>query len=211
MAYTGFSTTAYPWISVSPVNNLLPFSHWCWFVDPVANATVKSLTAISNVASNTNYGGLNIVSGTLRFTHATGTPGLVVSSNTYPTTGWNGGGGVYASPTMRSVFLNGVKTSNATSSTPVNSLPQLSVGVRRGTTPTVPATGGVIIAEVGVWDIALTDAEFAALYSGVSPLSVRPQSLRHYWPLVRDIMDTQSIPPTLVGSITPSPHPRIYK
>lgn len=42
-------------------------------------------------------------------------------------------------------------------------------------------SGGM--AEVGIWDAVLTDAEVAALARGVPPWKVRPQSLVAYWPL----------------------------
>ena len=42
------------------------------------------------------------------------------------------------------------------------------------------------IAEVGMWDTTLTDAEVASLAAGYCPLFVRPQNLVAYWPLIRD-------------------------
>lgn len=44
-----------------------------------------------------------------------------------------------------------------------------------------PASGRV--AEVAVWNVALTDAEVAALAKGASPLKVRPVGLAAYYPL----------------------------
>lgn len=39
------------------------------------------------------------------------------------------------------------------------------------------------IAEVAIWDAALSAAELAALAKGVSPLLIRPANLKGYWPL----------------------------
>lgn len=209
MAISGFSTSNYAWISSSVVNNLAPFSMWCWFNDSLANSTQKALLNFSRAANNTDFSGLEVINGTLRFAHNT-TSGRVTSSNTYTTNTWNGAGGVFASSTLRVVYLNGVKNTNTGSSTPVNSFPQLSVGIRKGTTRSAPATG-IIIGQCGVWNGILTDEDFASLLSGAQPSSVRPDLLMQDWPLIRGIIDTRSIAPTVAGTLTVSPHPRIYK
>ena len=40
------------------------------------------------------------------------------------------------------------------------------------------------LAEVAVWNVELTAADAAILATGLSPLTVRPQSLVAYWPLI---------------------------
>ncbi len=45
------------------------------------------------------------------------------------------------------------------------------------------------IAELGIWDVKLTDAEFLILANHYSPLFVRPQNLVSYWRLIRGIDD----------------------
>lgn len=40
-----------------------------------------------------------------------------------------------------------------------------------------------LIAEVGIWNIALSTSEFLALARGISPQLIRPASLKGYWPL----------------------------
>jgi hypothetical protein len=42
---------------------------------------------------------------------------------------------------------------------------------------------GGVAAEAAIWDVELTAAEVATLYSGYSPLMVRPSKLQSYWPL----------------------------
>ncbi|KKK59939.1 hypothetical protein LCGC14_3029330, partial [marine sediment metagenome] len=42
------------------------------------------------------------------------------------------------------------------------------------------------IAEVAIWNVALSNAEVALLAKGFSPLLIKPESLVSYWPLVRD-------------------------
>jgi hypothetical protein len=68
------------------------------------------------------------------------------------------------------------------------------------------------IAEVGVWDIAMTAAEVAVLTAGYSPLAVRPDRLRRYYPLVGQATEIDPVGGaslTTVGSPTIITHPRI--
>jgi len=66
------------------------------------------------------------------------------------------------------------------------------------------------LAEAGLWDAALTDAEVAILGVGYSPLFVRPQSLVAYWPLVRDAKDrVGGYDLTAGGGPVVAAHPRI--
>lgn len=71
------------------------------------------------------------------------------------------------------------------------------------------------IAEAGIWSVALTDAEVAALAKGFSPRMIRPASLVAYWPLFgndspeRD-RSKNRFDMTLVNGPTKADHPRIY-
>lgn len=67
------------------------------------------------------------------------------------------------------------------------------------------------IAEVGIWNAALTSAEIISLYAGMSPELVRPQSLVFYAPLIRDLHDkVGGRVITNVNSASISDHSRIY-
>jgi hypothetical protein len=67
------------------------------------------------------------------------------------------------------------------------------------------------VAEVGIWQATLTDAEVAILGKGYSPLFVQPDKLLFYIPLIRD--NDQDLIGGLslseVGSPTITDHPRI--
>lgn len=79
-----------------------------------------------------------------------------------------------------SVFLNGASVASATSNRSIqNTGNVLRFGAR---SDGVSAYDGKI-AEIGIWNVALTDAEIASLAKGFSPALVRPQSLQGYWPL----------------------------
>jgi hypothetical protein len=68
------------------------------------------------------------------------------------------------------------------------------------------------IADVGVWNVALTAAEIASLAKGMACDKVRPQSLVFYAPLARNLIDVRSgFTITNNNSATVANHPRIYQ
>lgn len=78
------------------------------------------------------------------------------------------------------IFLNGVSGGTATSNRTIQNTAH---GLRfSGFSDSVGPFDG-LMAEVGLWNVALNNAEIAALAEGVSPLLIRPQNLRGYWPL----------------------------
>ena len=67
------------------------------------------------------------------------------------------------------------------------------------------------LAEVGIWNAALTAAEIASLAKGMTCDKVRPQSLVFYAPLVRDLIDTKGgLTITNNNTATVATHPRVY-
>ena len=67
------------------------------------------------------------------------------------------------------------------------------------------------IAEVGIWNAALTAAEIASLADGMTCDKIRPQSLVFYAPLVRDLQDTKGgLTITNNNASTVANHPRVY-
>jgi len=67
------------------------------------------------------------------------------------------------------------------------------------------------IAEVGIWNAALTAAEIASLAKGMTCDKVRPQSLVFYAPLVRNLQDVRGgLSITNNNTATVANHPRVY-
>jgi hypothetical protein len=67
------------------------------------------------------------------------------------------------------------------------------------------------IAEVGIWNAALTAEEVASLAKGMTCDKVRPQNLVFYAPLVRDLQDQKGgLTITNNNSATVANHPRVY-
>lgn len=67
------------------------------------------------------------------------------------------------------------------------------------------------IAEVGIWNAALTAAEVASLAKGMTCDKIRPQNLVFYAPLVRDLIDQKGgLTITNNNGATVATHPRVY-
>lgn len=123
---------------------------------------------------------------------------------------WHHVGGVWSAADNRAVFLDGAKTSETTSVT-VAGQNQTNVGVFLASST---CTYSGQIAEVGIWNVALTDAEMASLAKGCSPTRVRPQSLVAYFPLVgtnSPETDVKGNTLTVTGPVQFFRHPRIYR
>jgi len=103
-----------------------------------------------------------------------------------PANTWFHAGAYTDSSDNHSVFLNGVEAHIVDPEVP-DGVDSLAIGMARDSSPSVPWSGR--IAEVGLWDVQLTVAEFAILAKGFSPLFVRPESLVAYWPLIRTDQD----------------------
>jgi len=130
----------------------------------------------------------------------------------YSAATWSHAASVYTSNTSRTVYLNGGSSAtNTTSIAPLaGTLNRLTIGSQQfGGTINLFFAGR--IAEAGVWNAALTDAEIASLADGMTCDKVRPQSLVFYAPLVRDLIDAKGgLTITNNNTATVANHPRVY-
>jgi hypothetical protein len=141
---------------------------------------------------------------------ASGTASSSSSVGSYTANTWTHACGVAASSVSRLVYLNGVAgTQNTDNRTPTTANRTI-VGARLATNVAGVLNNG-LIAEVGIWNAALTAAEIASLAKGMTPDKIRPQSLVFYAPLVRDLIDQKGgVTITNNNSATVSNHPRVY-
>jgi hypothetical protein len=124
---------------------------------------------------------------------------------------WTHACGVFASSTSRTVYINGGSSATNTTNSSGTGENRLFQGVTRAASAFSNYFSGSL-AEVGVWNAALTADEVLALARGISPSLIRPQSLNIYAPLVRDLIDVKSqLTITNNGGATVSNHTRIYK
>lgn len=136
--------------------------------------------------------------------------GTVDTTTGFSSNTWQHACGVWTSTSSRTVYLNGGSsaTSSATVSQPTTD--RVLIGMR-----TSASVNGLFmdgqIAEVGIWNAALTAAEIASLSKGMACEKVRPQSLVFYAPLVRNLQDQKGgLAITNNNGATVATHPRVY-
>ena len=117
-----------------------------------------------------------------------GSPGTAnpETANTWSDNVWNHALGKSLTTTDHQVILNGDTGNKGTSTDQASGtwegLDRLSIGRLGDSTPSFYVSGK--IAEVAMWDVALSDAEAVILSLGYSPLLVKPESLVFYAPLL---------------------------
>lgn len=210
MAYEFNGTNQYL-SAAAPINGLTkPFTLAAWF-NPDNITSTGALVALS--PANGNYWGL-VLGGVLA-----GDPVVAIhSSNNNAVTSsgfvasqWQHGCAVFTSVSSRTVYLNGgsAGTSTAGELSPTAAT-ELLIGSRRAS----GALGAYMdgrIAEVGIWNAALTAEEVASLAKGMTCDKIRPQSLVFYAPLVRDLNDQKGgLTLTNNNGAIVANHPRIY-
>ena len=116
--------------------------------------------------------------------------------------------GVFTSASSRSLYVNGSLVSTNTNTVgSSNSYTRITIGANHAETFFAAAQ----IAEVGIWNVSLTQPEIASLAAGMTCDKVRPQSLVFYAPLVRDLQDARGgLTITNNNSATVANHPRVY-
>jgi hypothetical protein len=137
----------------------------------------------------------------------TGPAALARTTAGFSANTWTHACGVRNSTTSRTVYLNGGNSAtNTQSKTPLN-INECNIGSFNSGALFLNG----MIAEVGIWDAALTAAEIASLANGMTPDKIRPQSLVFYAPLVRDLIDQKGGRTiTNNNAATVANHPRVY-
>ena len=118
--------------------------------------------------------------------------------------------GVFASSSSRTGYVDGAAIATGTTNIgSQNAANTITIGARWNTT--IGNFYNNDIAEVGVWNVALTAAEIASLADGMTCDKVRPQSLVFYAPLVRELQDVRGgLTITNNNTATVAVHPRVY-
>ena len=181
-----------------PVSSM-PFTMSCRFFCPTdaqqGSELQWDLMTFSDASQNDNWSGLYLTNAShpspnkllCSMDGESGSTGTATSTGTWSTSIWHHAACVFTSTTSRAVFLDGAKDTNGTTvvAPTFGLLDKYTIGewVR---TPNLVRYFNGHIAEVAVWDVALTDEEITALSKGISPLLIRPDNLVSYVPLVRD-------------------------
>ena len=187
---------------------------WAYTTSATANQNVFT---ICRAGRNTDFIGLTLngaIAGDFMdfYSDQTGTVRSCITANSYTANAWNHCCGVAASSTDRKSYLNGDTANKGTST--LSSVPSLidrvAIGTWFGSVADSQLFGG--ICECALWNAALTEPEVVALSKGVAANRIRPQSLRFYFPGVRNVVDLRDASAIIsVGSPGVIAHPRLYQ
>jgi hypothetical protein len=187
----------------------LPLTMACWFNKPTDAA--GTLISLSNSVGENRI--LLVANTGPAIIQANTFLSVSVTTDTYGNNVWSHAAAVYASTSSRTAYLNGVAaTENTDSDVTSTGFDRVHIGMRLVTSVPGLFLNG-IIAEVGLWNIALAAADIASLAKGFSPLLIRPEGLVAYWPLIGNL--SPEIDPvggfamTRTNTPTVSPHVNI--
>lgn len=208
MAYDFNGTNQYLEVSAAVANRPCTMAAWAYLDTTAGSAkdicSVSSKTALAVLRLNVNTGGQFRIADQ-------GNVNAVANGGTMSANVWNHYAGVFASGASRTAYTNGVAGAENTTSVATITPTVTSIGAWfEGTNNPIQFFDGRI-AEIGIWNAALTAAEIASLAKGMTCDKIRPQSLVFYAPLVRDLNDQKGGRAiTNNNGATVANHPRIY-
>ena len=212
MAYNFNGTSQRLTIGSSPVSGI-PITLAAW-VRPTAATGVD--IAVSVYASNDSDRVsifLNSLVSNVETTND-GVSGAVSSGGTATQNTWGHLAGVVSLTNSRLAYWNGTAgTTNTTNITGLSTFNRISVGTTFEGANNVTVSGLFAgdIAEVGVWNVVLTQPEIASLADGFTCDKVRPSALVFYAPLVRSLQDVRGgLTITNNNTATVAAHTRVY-
>jgi hypothetical protein len=205
----------------SAVVTSTPLTMACWFNCDSADLTscLVSVTNSGNAGSITRFalfarGSFAGDPVSVFASDIAGTNGIANTTAGYIVGKWHHGCGVFTSTTSRSVYIDGGSSATNTTSITPTLLDRTNIGVQflqnAGGTSGISFMDG-LIAEVGIWNAALTAAEIASLANGMTCDKIRPQNLVFYAPLVREFIDQKGgLTITNNNAATVANHTRVY-
>jgi len=207
MAWSFNGSTGYLTAATAPVASP-PLTIACWFRKSGTASSFKEVVTLANPSTGHEFALLagNGAAAAASAFALGGTGAQASSTTTFALAQWRHGAAVFASGNQRYAYLDGGgKGTNSVSVTPA-SINRTDVG--RGIVGYFPGD----VAEVAVWNAALSDLEIAALAQGFSPLCLlhRLANLVLYQNLIRPL-NHPGIGPLMsaAGGATAATHPRM--
>lgn len=192
-----FNDAANEWMTVgTPVITGAPYSIGCFFNTDGEADSWMALVSLADISTGVNY-----ITLAVHKNSSNNEPFLWVRSEDASvgvhswvniTQGqWYHACAVSANTSSHKIYVNGNEEGSDTTGVMPSGLDNTTIAALNHNNRSYYFDGR--IAEVGIWNAALTDAEVKILAAGFSPLFVRPQNLVGYWPLVRKTSDNKSI------------------
>jgi hypothetical protein len=118
---------------------------------------------------------------------STGVTTTSITSVTVGSGSWFMMTGVFTSATNRTVYFNASSSQSSTISRNPNTPSRMLIGglYNNATTPNLNGS----VCEAAVWNESLTSTEINSLYNGAKASLIRPQNLRTYYPLIREVVN----------------------
>ena len=210
MAYKTTLASSQSLSAISPVS-AVPMTISCFFQIPTWPTNMAIVTVGESGGTHKNQ----IWTPAFR-RHATNSVGPLTSSgnstgnSSIPNNVWQHIVGVFESRTSRRMSVNGGTFASAVVDVGVqNALNEIRIGADWNTT--LGNFFGGDIAEIGVWNVALTQQECTALARGMTCDKIRPQSRVFLAPHLRDLTHQKGgLTITNNNGATVANHPRIY-
>jgi hypothetical protein len=209
MAYSFNGTTQYLLESAAPTTST-PVTLAGWFKKTSASVAGTCI-AICNGSNDGNWRRTSMTGSAKVNCDVNSNYYAIEATGTYSAGAWVHVCGVITSSSSRTAYRDGGNSATGSGTEGTLTLTRCSIGVLAR--PSIVEYFDGDIAECGIWNVALTADEVAALGKGFSPRRIRPQSLIRYIPLVRDVRE-------LRNAVTISPqnsptagaaHPRTYR
>jgi hypothetical protein len=206
MAYDFNGTNQFLEVGSAVVNRPCTMAAWA-YLDNVTGA--RDIVSVSSKTASEVLR-LNVIGTQFRIADQ-GNVNAVANGGTMFANVWNHYAGVFVSGSSRTPYTNGVAGAENTTTVAAITPTFTNIGAFYGGTATAIQFMDGLIAEVGIWDVALTAAEISSLAKGMTCDKVRPQSLVFYAPLVRDLIDAKGGRTiTNNNGATVANHPRVY-
>lgn len=218
MARTGWSSANYFRYAGADLT-AAPLTMACWAKTTGTSVNGQVMVNLHNSASGNSLNQfllrLSTSNTIVAETSSAAADDLAVSSAAPSNNTWFHACAVFASATSRAAYLNGgSKGTNATNLTP-SGINRTTIGLEGSSGGFGPFLSGGSIAEVAIWNVALTDTDVLSLSKGIHPFLVRPDALVDYWPLIGSYspeinLKSNTSVMTMQGTVNASAHTRIF-
>lgn len=218
MSRTGWSSTNFMRGTTLPVS-AAPLTISAWGYTSIAASNTQDMVGLYKSSATGNIDCFRLaldVSAVIFQANNGSASGTATTSQGPSTNTWFHAAGVQASATSRAAYFNGgFKGTDTLSRTPAG-IDRASIGKRDNVSSdnNFGRTGTGYLADVAMWNVALTDAEILSLSLGFSPLLVRPSGLVFYSPLYgvgsnEPNLINSAAEATINGTLTQGIHPPI--
>ena len=197
--------------NISYLSNIAPISAKpltmaCWFRRPLG--TVGTPIILFDGANVNRRFGISLgTTGTVAVVEFDTAWASVTTTTTHTANTWNHACATFTSNTKRTPYLNAGGNRDSNGNAALTGVTSMRIGINQNTANSLNGD----VAEVGIWNVALTQPEISSLAAGMTCNKVCPQNLVFYAPLVRDLIDVKGgLTITNNNSATVADHPRVY-